>query len=100
MPTFIGFIVIPSVARDLGGWGAKLMPPASPAQVPRYARDDTPLHLASRVRADQIVDPRRLLGHERLAVSRADQRAEVPATRVDHVQELRIGDERLRLFRI
>src|SRR5690349_6474439 len=33
--------VIPSVARDLGGWGTKSSSMgAPPAQVPRYARDD------------------------------------------------------------
>jgi hypothetical protein len=32
--------VIPSAARDLCGWGAKLMPVAPPTQVPRYARDE------------------------------------------------------------
>src|SRR5690349_11282836 len=33
--------VIPSVARDLGGRGAMILPAAPPAQVPRYARDDS-----------------------------------------------------------
>src|SRR5207247_9999886 len=32
-------LVIPSVARDLGGWVARRLP----GQVPRYARDDTQL---------------------------------------------------------
>src|SRR5688572_7002819 len=40
--------VIPSVARDLGGWGLEdrsFEPP--PTQVPRYARDDTTLECFS-----------------------------------------------------
>src|SRR5690349_2043613 len=34
--------VTPSVARDLGGRGTRHVHGAPPAQVPRYARDDTP----------------------------------------------------------
>src|SRR6185503_4945047 len=53
----------------------------------------------SRVGSDGIVDARRLLRYECLPERGVDQRAEMTSSRLDHRQELWIGDERLRLLR-
>src|SRR5215211_1691827 len=74
---------------------------ASPEELrgtPRNPRNSSS-HFSPRIRPDQIIHPRWLLAHERFAVLRANERAEVLAAGVDHLQELRVGDERLRLLR-
>src|SRR6266498_3670834 len=58
------------------------------------------LRLPSFIRFNHVFNLRRLLRHEGLAVLRADQRTEMLATRLDHVDELLRGDERRRLLRI
>src|SRR3954452_6334568 len=74
--------------------------PEWPARPRNHETSQPRSRLSPFVRRDDVLDLRRLLGHERFAVLDADQRAEMAAARFDHLQKLLVGNERRRFLRL